>query len=891
MADSSSSSVSMSELGGNRMTGLMSGLDTTALVEAMTSATLKRLEGQKAKSQKLTWQQEGLRDIIDKLRDFQEKYTSVTSSESLRLRSNLMKTKATSSDDRVSATSNSSASATSYTLIAATSAKTTTMKSNGSISSGEVTLDFTKAVKDKAYSVEITLDGNKKTVSFNGGNDSLDTADKFLTAVNDAFGKTFGAGQSFKLDAATKTKFSFEDGDPADKISHSFVVGYNQEAVGLVNDASNRMSTSAKLGDIAFKGFALDPATELYGFEINGVAFGFTKDNTIADIISDINSSDAGATMRFDQLTGKISLEASESGAGGELELVQTSGNLLSKLLADDSVQFGASVSRKMSYDSYGSVAANLDADMVKNIGLDGISDSTVYELNLTIDGNAYTIKADSSTFPKKEVGGVNEPYKWTDFEAEFTKQIKDQYDTNYSGGKNDSTSYFAGFTVSADSTNTITFTDNNKKIEIGTGTGFAANPAKTDNVTPQLFNYSSVIANNNANVSGNVDVDGKPGIDPRTIEFQSPLGEKTIVTGSAADGSVTVRDLVNSGLFSFDMQGYLTAKKDISATLGDAEADSFMTAWFGGVDADGWSDRSDNVAITGYERGADATLTLKGEGGADDVTYQNANNNFLINGTTIDISGLGTFEAGVTEKNGIKDTEITVGVTKDTSAVKDLIMGFVDGYNQLLDDVREYYDTTRPKSSGSFYEPLTAAERKDMTKEEIDDWETQAKVGLLYNDKNLQKVLDDLHSAMNSVVNGFSNAAAGIELTDSLLDNNKFKVNEEKLDNALAKYGDKLADYFTDPENGLASKLNKAIDGMVSTSTNNSGYLVREAGVKGTPSELKSQMYNQLQNFQTMIDQITERYKKQQDSYWKRFTALETYLAKMNSQSSIFTQ
>jgi flagellar capping protein FliD len=891
MADSST--VSSSELGGNRMTGLMSGLDTTALVEAMTSATLKRLEGQKAKSQKLTWQQEGLRDIIDKLNAFQEKYVSVTSSTSLRLRSNLMKTKATSTDDRVSATSNSSASAASYTLKAATAAKTTQMKSNGSISSESVSLDFTKAVSGKEYSVDITLDGNKKTVKFTGGANSVDSADNFLTAVNDAFDKTMAPGQTFELDSATKTKLTFNDGELVDKISHSFVVGYNQEAVGLLNEASSRTSTSAKLGDIAFKGFALDPATELYGFEINGVAFGFTKDNTIADIISDVNSSGAGATMRFDQLTGKITLQASESGAGGELELVQTSGNLLSKLLADDSVQFGASVSGKMSYDSYGAVSANLDADMVKDIGLDGISDSTVYELNLTIDGNAYTIKADSSTFPKKEVGGVNEPYKWTDFEKIFTDQIKEQYDTNYSGGKNDSTSYFAGFTVSADSTNTITFTDNNKKIEIGTGTGFAADPAKTTNVTPQLFNYTSVIANNNANINGKVDADGDGNIDARTIEFQSPLGEKTIVKGSAADGSVTIRDLVDSGLFTFDTQGYLTAKKDISATLGDAEATSFMTAWFGGVDAEGWSDRpvKDNVAITGYERGADATLTLKGENGADDVTYQNANDNFLINGTTINISGLGNFEAGVTSKNGIVDSEITVGVTKDTSAVKELITGFVEGYNQLLDDVREYYDTSRPKSSGSYYEPLTAAERKEMSKEEIDDWETQAKVGLLYNDKNLQKVLDDLHGAMNSVVNGFSNAAAGIELTDSLLDNNKFKVNEEKLDNALAKYGDKLADYFTDPENGLASKLNKAIEGMVSTSTNNSGYLVREAGVKGTPSELKSQMYTQLQNFQTMIDQITERYKKQQDSYWKRFTALETYLAKMNSQSSIFGQ
>jgi flagellar capping protein FliD len=890
MADSSS--VSSSDLGGNRMSGLMSGLDTTALVEAMTSATLKRLETQKAKSQKLTWQQEGYRDIIDKLKTFQEKFTSLTSSDSMRLRSNLMKTKATSTDDRVKATSNSSASATSYTIKAATSAKTTSMKSNDAISSGAVSLDFTKTEKDKEYSVKITLDGNIKDVKFTGGENSVDSADNFLKAVNKAFENTMGTGQSFELDTATQTKLTFNDGD--DGISHNFVVGYNKEAIGLSNDTSSRMSVSSKIGDIAFKGLELDPTTELYGFEINGVSFGFTKDATLSDIISEVNASDAGATMRFDQLSGRLSILASESGAGGELELVQTSGNLLNKLLGDD-VTFGgsASLSKKMSYDSYGAVSADLDADMVKDIGLDGISDGTVYSLDLTIDGRAYTITADSSTFPKKEVDGKTESYKWTDFEKEFTKQIKEQY---VSRGYKDETGkepedYFTGFTVTADSTNKITFTDNNKKIEIGTGTGFTADPKKANNVTDKLFTLNSVIANNNYNKENDVDIDGKEGIDPRTIDFKTMDNKTVTVKGSAADGSVTVRDLVDSGLFAFDSEGYLIAKQSISATGGDDEADAFMSVWFGGNNTTGFGDTAGHVAKTNYERGADATLTLKGEAGGDDVTYQNASDNFLVNGTTIDISGLGEFKAGYTSKNGVLDQEITIGVTKDTSAVKDLITGFVEGYNQLLDDVREYYDTTRPKSSGSYYEPLTDAQRKEMSKDEIDDWETQAKVGLLYNDKNLQKILDDLHGAMNSVVDGFSNAAAGIELTDSLLDNNKFKVNEEKLDNALAKYGDKLADYFTDPENGLASKLNKAIDGMISTSTSNTGYLVREAGVEGTTSALNSTMYNQLKNFQTMIDQIQERYKKQQDSYWKRFTALETYLAKMNSQSSVFAQ
>jgi flagellar capping protein FliD len=887
MADSSSSSsVTSTEYGGNRMAGMMSGLDTAALVEAMTSATLKRLETQKAKSQKLTWQQEGYRDIIDKLKDFQDKFTSVTSSTSLRLRSNLMKTKATSSDDRVTATSSSSASATSYTIKAATAAKTTTMKSDGAISSGAVNLNFGSAVDGKDYTVKLTLDGNMKEITFKGGVDAGSSADNFLAAVNTAFDKTMSTGQSFKFSDTAKTQLIFDDADPYDTISHNFVVGYNKDAIGLTNDTSSRMSTSAKLGEIGFSAGSLDPTASLHSFEINGVSFGFTKDQTLADIISEVNSSDAGATMSFDQLSGKLVLSASESGAGGELVVKQKSGNLVNMLFNDTSVGTGATVSDKMSYKSYGAVSAGLDFNMIKDIGPDGIEDGTVYSLDLTIDGKDYTITADSSTFPKKEdAEGKTESYKWTDFEAEFTRQIKEQYETNYKGtvGK-DTADYFAGFTVSADSSQKITFTDNNKEIVLGAGTGFTAGEKK-NNVTDNLFTMNTVIMEGPAAP----EADGK--YTPSVMKFNLVGGGSVDVKGSAVNGSVRVGDLVDAGLFSFDSQGYLTANKSILATGGNDEATAFMTRWFGGNPTTGADSIANATSEMHYERGADATITLKGEAGGDDVTYQNANNNFLINGTTIDIGGLGTFEAGVTTKNGITDQEITIGVTKDTSAVKDLITDFVDGYNTLLEDVRKYYDTTRPKSSGSYYEPLTEAQKKEMSAEEIDKWNEQAKIGLLYNDDFLQNVLDDLHSAMNSVVDGFSAAAGGIELTDSFLDNNKFKINEDKLDNALAKYSDKLADFFTDPENGLATKLNNAIEKMTSNSTSNPGYLVREAGIKGTPSELKSQMYNQLQNFQTMIDQITERYKKQQESYWQRFTQLETFMAKMNNQAGIFAQ
>jgi flagellar capping protein FliD len=884
-SSSSASSATSSTVGGNKMAGLMSGLDTASLVEAMTAATLKRLEGQKAKSQKLTWKQDGYRDIIDKLRSFQEKFTSLTSSTSLRLRSNLNKSKAVSSDSRVTATATGSAAATTYSIAGATSAKTTRIKSAMQVSTGNVDLDLSKLKAGQGYTLKLTLDGNQKDVYFAAGGDEAATADLLENAINTAFGEAYSKDVTQKFIVDDSGKLIFQDG--GDGVSHNFTVGHNSD-LGLANDTSNRLSSSMKLSDISFSAGALknnqldSDGNELnyYSFEINGVSFGFTKDNTISDIITAVNNSDANAKLSFDQMSGKMTLEASSSGAGGALNVKQTSGNLLSRLFGENDLADGtATVSKKMTYDSYGAVTAAVDPKIIEDIGKDGISDDTEYVFNLKIDGKDYSLKANKETFPPKT--GEKKSYTWAELETQFVKQLKDQYNTHAAsdpGLTKTADDYFAGFTVKGNSaTNEITFTDNNKPIELIKGDGFTPD-AKNTNVKNNVYSDSTVIVK-----GGVLGTDGK--YEKQKMIFKAD-GLDIPIEGSAADGSITLRDLTNSGLFSYNSNGYLIANADINyAGTTDPNSKKFLDDFFGGKGTTGTGSIADEKANMEYQRGEDATLTLRTSDGVSTVKYQNATDSFTIDGTTINISGLSSFSSAA------KEDDITVGVSKDYTAVKDLVKDFVDGYNSLLDDVRSYYDTTRPKSSGSYYEPLTEAQKKEMTADEIKDWETQAKVGLLYNDDNLQRVLDDLHSAMNTVVGGFSASAAGIELTDSFLDNNKFKINEDKLDNALAKYGDKLVDFFTNAENGLATKLNKAIDGMASTSSSKYGYLVREAGVAGDPSDKKSEIYNQLQNFQDMIDQISERYKKQQESFWARFTTLETYLAKMNMQAGIFTQ
>jgi flagellar capping protein FliD len=47
--------------------------------------------------------------------------------------------------------------------------------------------------------------------------------------------------------------------------------------------------------------------------------------------------------------------------------------------------------------------------------------------------------------------------------------------------------------------------------------------------------------------------------------------------------------------------------------------------------------------------------------------------------------------------------------------------------------------------------------------------------------------------------------------------------------------------------------------------------------------------MYSEMETIQSMIDTLNKRYESEQNRYWTRFTQLETFLSKMDAQSSIF--
>lgn len=281
---------------------------------------------------------------------------------------------------------------------------------------------------------------------------------------------------------------------------------------------------------------------------------------------------------------------------------------------------------------------------------------------------------------------------------------------------------------------------------------------------------------------------------------------------------------------------------------------------------------------------GKNGTITISTDG-ENYTTYTSASNEYSFDGTTFNIAKLGNFDSSV---EGVD--EITVTTEKDTSSIKDTVIKFIDAYNQLLDDVYGEIQTSRPKKNGSYYDPLTDEQEEEMKSDEIEKWNNEAKKGLLYQDNYLSTFVSSIRGAMSSFkVDGFTLYDLGISLATDWKSNGKLVVDEDKLENAINTYGDKVTNFFVDSDKGLAATLNNEIDRAISTRDKKVGYLSGIAGIENTTTEKDNALYSQINNMQTLINNLQTRYENEMERYWKQFTTLETYMSNMQSQSSIF--
>lgn len=392
---SSSSSISATTVSGTtRITGLSSGLDVDSIVEQlMTAEKAKKLNKLQQKEQLAEWKQEAYRDIIADIQAFTSKYFNTTSSTSLLSQKSFKQyTVTSSSSSAVTASYTSAAGAGSHSIAVSQLATAATLASSASISGDVRTTSDTDYSSLAGKSFVITVDGVARTISFGSDTDfsgytTEEMADYLQTAVDAAVGEnkvtvtgdddtgliTFTAAVITDADGATSDSGvqAISVSTPGSGTSALAALGFGSGSV-----RSNRVDTTAALSEI-FDSSVFNDDGQI-ALTINGVSFTFdAEEDSLKDMISEINAGDCGATLAYDELSGKLVLTASDTGAGAALVLSEPE---------------DAEAGQSSLLSILNTATAGLDA----KITLDGKT-LTRSSNTITVDGVTYTLNATTS--------------------------------------------------------------------------------------------------------------------------------------------------------------------------------------------------------------------------------------------------------------------------------------------------------------------------------------------------------------------------------------------------------------------------------------------------------------------------------------------------------------
>ena len=285
-----------------------------------------------------------------------------------------------------------------------------------------------------------------------------------------------------------------------------------------------------------------------------------------------------------------------------------------------------------------------------------------------------------------------------------------------------------------------------------------------------------------------------------------------------------------------------------------------------------------DDNGTVGASEGQNAIFEINGQ-----EVYLN-DNTYTLDGNTF------TFNDNMT----IGET-YTVNIAKDSTTVKDALKKFVESYNKLIDDVYGYIGKSPAKDDdGNTYEPLTNAEKDEMSEDEITKWEEKAKQGVLYNDSTVSTVKSQMRSALYTSVtlddgSKFGIYNLGIKTSSEWSEHGKLQIDENAFDKAFENNEDAIIKLFTDSDTGMMKKLNSVIDGAVKSSgaANTRGTLVRKAGKADSSVTTDSTIYKEMVKMQDRLKELQDRYDTKEEYWWKVFTNMETAMADLNSQTS----
>lgn len=853
--ESSSTSYVNGSYSSKGFSGLASGLDTESMVQEMLSGMQSKIDKQEGLKQQLQWKQDIYRTIIQDMLDFKSKYFDRTTSSSL-LSSNLYNAMtALSSSSAVKVSASSSAATGTTKIEVAQLATSTVIKSAGRVSGGlsgqidtSALMDAVANAQDGKLSLDVNFNGVKKTVTLDASKitDEQSFADELQAGIQ----KAHGTGIKVSLDGSGRISFAGSDAGQQITLTGGSAI---MDAMGMKSGQSNKINGTMKLKDI---GFANGLQGDRFSFSINGTQFSYSADTTLNQIISDINGSEAGVRLTFSSMADTFSLESTSTGAGFNIELEQSEGNLLTALFGSGVSAAGKVASSVLTSDTVAGGNVSGLTDVFGKDGEPGFSFEKA-SFTFTVNGSKQTI-----TLPKRtEDDGTVNPYT---SEQEVIDALNEELDKRFGAG----------------SINLVSGADGSVSLSVTNG---ALVSFDKENGGEGDLAFALGFTNN---------ADGKSS---NRATGDMTLGELGIDLGSGISSSTKLSDL--SGRYSFDEE---TGRLVLSSEDSDPASKTLTAeekAIFGDITL---GDGTANLAGQ-TTQGRNAVVNIDG------IWTERASNSFSANGLNFDLKDTtGSYQIeyeadgsikkdangdlSITSAAGASNNPVTIETERNTDQIYDKITEFVKDYNTLIEKLNGYVDE---EASYKEYAPLTEAQKKEMSDREIELWEEKAKEGLLRRDSAITSFLTEMRQALYQRPEGSAIALydIGIETSDSWRDKGKLVIDETKLRNAIEQKPTEVMNLFNNKNGGIANRLNDILYKTANDTSGSPGTLVQLAGVKNRATDKNNQLYSKMQQVDKQIEKLKKQYEQQKTRYWKQFNAMEQMIANMNQQSAWLTQ
>lgn len=388
------------------------------------------------------------------------------------------------------------------------------------------------------------------------------------------------------------------------------------------------------------------------------------------------------------------------------------------------------------------------------------------------------------------------------------------------------------------------------------------------------------------------------------TVSNSSTVQDLIDAVKSATSGEVTMGIDDNTGKISFESKSYGSSS---NITITNVNVDNNIITKLG-------------IAVT-TDTGADAIVAIKAPGQSAATTTTQSSNQFTLNGVTYNLVGV----------NDVTNPDSNIAVTSNSDTVVTNIKKFIDDYNSVITKI----NTKLTEKKDADYSPLTDAQKESMSEDQITAWETKAKVGILRNDDYLSSLLTQLRGAFSSPVYSsytdsstnsrislnFGNYTSGAIGLDTSSTNHTdggliYIKDKAKLKSAIENNIDDLKKLFIGQssdtlstnqsyvgstkymEDGIFTRIDGILrdyvaapgigeDGTYTLSGTMNIFVNKQYDNTISGSASKNTLPDQVHGKALIISKLKTQMSDAETRYYKKFTALETAMNKLNSQQS----